>query len=118
VLFLQLPPQMQEAQRLRQIGVWISSLGWVELFGAGILYVWAANVNRDISGGTAGNPNGIFQPQLEDQRNDIERSAAAFFTLGAAMAAGGFVVYTIGQWRMTAHHKSHPSDPLPPLSGF
>ena len=34
------------------------------------------------------------------------------------MAAGGFVLYTMGQWRMTVHHKQHPKDPLPPLSGL
>jgi hypothetical protein len=117
-LFLDLSPQMQDAQRLRQIGLWVSTVGWIQLFGAGILYVWAASVNRDIGYPGPNNPNGRFQPELEDQRNDIERSAQAFFAIGGVLAAGGFIVYTLGQWRMTVHHKSHPKDPLPPLSGF
>jgi hypothetical protein len=118
VLFLDLTPQMHEAQRLRQIGLWISTVGWVELFGAGILYVWAANVNRDIASPTPDSPGPVFQPAVEDKRNQIEDSAAVFFSVGAVMAAGGFVLYTMGQWRMTVHHKQHPKDPLPPLSGL
>jgi hypothetical protein len=116
-LFLDLSPQMQDAQRLRQIGMWVSTVGWVQLFGAGILYVWAASVNRDIAHPGPASA-GRFDPALEDQRNAIERSAVAFFTIGAVFAAGGFVAYTVGQWRMSVHHKHYPKDPLPPLSGF
>jgi hypothetical protein len=118
VLFLNLTPQMQDAQRLRQLGLWISTVGWIELFGAGVLYVWAVNVNRDIGSPTPDNAGAVFQPQVEDQRNQIEASAAVFFSVGAVMTAGGFVLYTMGQWRMTVHHKQHPRDPLPPLSGL
>jgi hypothetical protein len=116
-LFLQLTPEMQEAQKLRQAGLWISSIGWVELFGGGILYVWANSVNTDLGNPTP-NSTGIFDPSMEDQRNRIERASWAFLGIGGVMAAGGFVLYTMGQWKMTSHHKTHPSEPLPPLSGF
>ena len=55
---------------------------------------------------------------MEDKRNAIEKSAGTFLGVGGIMAAGGFIVYTIGQWKMTAHHKKNPNEPLPPLSGF
>ncbi|MCU1279384.1 MAG: hypothetical protein JWM53_2930 [bacterium] len=116
-LFLELTPQMQEAQKLRQAGLWISSLGWLQIFAGGILYVWAASVNTDLGHPTP-NSNGIFDPTLEDKRNKISDAASAFLGIGATMAAGGFVLYTIGQWKMTSHHKKHPNEPLPPLSGF
>ena len=116
-VFLQLTPQMQEAQKLRQAGLWISSIGWVQLFAGGILYVWAASVNTDLGHPTP-DSNGAFDPSLEDKRNRISNAASAFLGIGGIMAVGGFALYTIGQWKMTAHHKSHPSEPLPPLSGF
>ncbi len=117
-LFLQMSPEMQQAQKLRQVGLWLSSFGWVQIFGGGILYVWAASVNEDVGHPTPNNPNGAFQPALEDERNHIEAAASSLLGIGGVMAAGGFVLYTIGQWRITSHHKSHPSEPLPPLSGF
>jgi hypothetical protein len=92
-LFLQLTPDMQDAQKMRQAGLWISAAGWVLLFGGGILYVWASSVNTDLGHPTP-ESSGIFDPSMEDRRNHI------------------------GQWKMTAHHKSHPNEPLPPLSGF
>jgi hypothetical protein len=116
-LFLQLTPQMQEAQKLRQAGLWISSVGWIELFAGGILFVWADSVNTDLGHPTP-NSNGMFDPTLEDKRNKIETASATFLGIGGIMAAGGFALYTAGQWRLTAHHKAHPSEPLPPLSGF
>jgi hypothetical protein len=117
-MFLQMSPQMQDAQKLRQAGLWLSAIGWVQVFGGGILYVWAASVNDDLSHPTPNNPTGAFQPQLEDERNRISQTASAFLGIGGIMAGAGFVIYTIGQWRVTAHHKKHPSEPLPPLSGF
>lgn len=116
-LFLQLTPEMQDAQKLRQAGLWISSVGWIQLFAGGILYVWAASVNTDL-GHPPATSNGMFDPSLEDKRNRIQQASSAFLGIGAIMAVGGFTLYTMGQWKMTSHHKRHPSEPLPPLSGF
>lgn len=128
-LFLQVTPEMHQAQQLRQAGLWISSVGWAQLLLAGILYGWAADVNDDVGHPRANGTgmvnssgditqNSFFDPAIEDKRNRIEAASAAFIGIGGTMAVGGFVLYTIGQWKITAHHKSHPSEPLPPLSGF
>lgn len=116
-LFLQMSPEMQQAQKLRQAGLWISSMGWAQLLLGGVLYAWAARVNEDLSSPPPGHSI-AFHPAVEDERNRIQSATLAFLTIGTTMAVGGFVVYTIGQWRITAHHKTHPNEPLPPLSGF
>jgi hypothetical protein len=117
-MFLEMSPEMLQAQKLRQVGLWISSFGWAEVFLGGVLYVWAADLNQDVSNPPPPNPAGHFVPALEDERNRVETAAASLLTIGGTLAAGGFVLYTIGQWRLTAHHKKHPTEPLPPLSGF
>lgn len=128
-LFLSVSPEMAEAQKIRQAGLWISSIGWAQLLLSGILYGWAANVNQDVGhphadGSGMVNSNGeitqtsVFDPSLEDERNRILTATNVFFGVGGAMAVGGFVIYTIGQWRITKWHKEHPKDPLPPLSGY
>jgi len=117
-LFLQMSPQMQDAQKIRQAGLWISSFGWAQLLLGGVLYAWAADLNQDEGSPPPPNVPGLFNPQLEDERNRVLGATRAFLTIGGIMAAGGFVLYTMGQWKITSHHKSHPSEPLPPLSGF
>jgi hypothetical protein len=128
-LFLSVSPEVQSAQHLRQAGLWISSAGWAQLLLAGILYGWAADVNDDVGHPRANGTgmvnssgdvtqNSFFDPALEDKRNRIEMASATFIGIGGAMAVGGFVLYTIGQWKITVHHKTHPQEPLPPLSGF
>lgn len=128
-LFLQISPEVQGAQRLRQVGLWVSSLGWAQLLAAGILYGWAVNLNEDVShphadGSGMVNTSGditrtsIFDPALEDERNRVQNASLALIGIGGAMALGGFIVYTIGQAKITIWHKQHPKDPLPPLSGF
>jgi hypothetical protein len=116
-LFLQMTPQMQEAQKLRQAGLWISSIGWAQLLLGGILYAWAARVNEDLSSPPP-TATLMFDPTVEDKRNRIEAATTAFLSIGGVMAVGGFTLYTIGQWKLTSHHKTHPNEPLPPLSGF
>jgi len=117
-LFLQMTPQMLEAQKIRQAGLWISSAGWAQLLLGGILYAWAADLNQDEGSPPPPHVPGLFDPALEDQRNSVLTATRVFLSVGGIMAAGGFVVYTIGQWKLTSHHKTHPSEPLPPLSGF
>jgi hypothetical protein len=128
-LFLSVSPEVQSAQHLRQAGLWISSVGWAQLLLGGILYGWAADVNDDVGHPRANGTgmvnssgdvtqNSFFDPALEDKRNHIEQATAAFIGIGGTMAVGGFVLYTIGQWKITVHHKTHPTEPLPPLSGF
>jgi hypothetical protein len=117
-MFLQMSPEMREDQRLRQIGIWMSSFGWSALLLGGVFYVWASNVNQDLANPPPPMPPGQFSPALEDKRNAVETSALTFLGIGAVLAATGFALYTAGQWRMTVHHKRHPDEPLPPLSGF
>ena len=117
-MFLQMSPEMREDQRLRQIGIWSSSFGWASLFLGGVLFVWAANINQDLGAPPPPYPPGQFIPSLEDQRNRVEAAAYACIGVGAVFAVTGFALYTAGQWRMTVHHKKHPEEPLPPLSGF
>jgi len=117
-LFLQISPQMIEAQKIRQAGLWISSACWAQLLLGGILYAWAVDLNQDEGSPPPPNPPGVFNPALEDERNRVQAATVAFLSIGGVMAAGGFILYTIGQWKITSHHKSHPSEPLPPLSGF
>ena len=116
-IFLQMSPQMQEAQKIRQAGLWISSIGWAQLLLGGVLYAWAAQVNEDLSSPPP-TATLTFDPSVEDRRNRIEAATTTFLAVGGVMAVGGFALYTIGQWKITSHHKSHPSEPLPPLSGF
>jgi hypothetical protein len=117
-VFLSLSPEALQAQKIRQAGLWISSLGWATTFLGGVFYVWAANLNQDLGSPPPPNPPGVFIPSLEDQRNHVEAAAISCLTIGGTIAATGFVLYTIGQWKITSHHKSHPDEPLPPLSGF
>jgi hypothetical protein len=126
-LHLQLSPEIREAQKLRQAGVWISCIGWAQMFVAGIIYVAASSVNHDASLNhiIGYDPytlspiySSVFDPSLEDQRNRLQNASLSLFSIGGVMAAGGFVVYTIGQSRVSIWHKAHPKDPLPPLSGY
>lgn len=117
-IFLTLSPEVQQAQKIRQAGLWISSFGWATTFLGGVFYVWAANLNQDLGSPPPPNPPGVFNPALEDQRNHVEAAAISCLAIGGTFAATGFVLYTIGQWKITSHHKTHPSEPLPPLSGF
>jgi hypothetical protein len=117
-LFLQVSPEVQQAQKLRQIGLWISSLGWAQVFLGGVLYVWAGVLTQDIGAPPQPYTPGVFSPALEDERNRVEAAAISMVAIGGTLAAGGFVLYTLGQWKITSHHKTHPSEPLPPLSGF
>jgi hypothetical protein len=126
-LHLQLTPQMIEAQKLRQAGVWISSIGWVQVFVGGIVYVAAVLTNSKASTRRAVGydpvtmmiiTSNVFDPSLEDQRNQLQSAAFTLFIAGATEAAGGFVLYTVGQARLSIAHKAHPKDPLPPLSGY
>jgi hypothetical protein len=125
-IFLTVSPEMVTAQKYRQVGLWISSIGWLQFFAAGILYAAAVDTNDtlsnirttgiDVSGNSITDAH--FSPALEDKRNNLEKSALSLSIIGGAMAVGGFVVFTIGQSRITIHHKRHPKEPLPPLSGF
>ena len=117
-LFLSMSPEMQQAQKIRQAGLWISSIGWAQLLLGGILYAAAAEVNQDVGAPPPPNPPGVFNPSLEDERNRLQAATWTFLGVGGVMAAGGFVIYTLGQWKITTHHKAKPSEPLPPLSGF
>lgn len=124
VLFLNMSPELQMAQRLRQVGIWFSSLGWCTLFAGGILYVKAASVNQDIghfaSGESGDNtqPLNMFNPQQEDLRNSYERAAWGAMAGGGGLAVAGFITFTIGQWKISAYHKKRPGEPLPSMSGF
>jgi hypothetical protein len=126
-LFLSVAPQVAEAQKLRQVGLIVSCVGWAQIFAAGIVYAAAADTNDTLSSlhptgvtGVDGTPNlsTMFDPGLEDKRNREQAASIALFSIGGAMAAAGFVLYTIGQTRLHSWHDAHPREPLPPLSGF
>ena len=125
-VFLTLAPDMVQAQKLRQAGLWISSFGWLQFFAAGILYTSAADVNTALGAprvlGTDMYGNGImsrvFDPGTEDKRNRLEASSLSLAIIGGAMAIGGFVLFTTGQTKISMYHKKHPKEPLPALSGF
>src|SRR3954470_8279115 len=109
-LFLMVSPEVQQAQKLRQVGLWVSSFGWAQIFLGGVFYVWAANLTQDLSSPPPPNPPGVFNPAIEDQRNPVEAAAISLLAIGGTLAAGGFVLYTIGQWKITSHHKTHPNE--------
>lgn len=125
-IFLTISPEMVEAQKLRQAGLWISSLGWLQFFAAGILYTSAADVNtalgnpRIIGTDMYGNETmtRVFDPAIEDKRNRLESSSLSLAIIGGAMAIGGFIIFTTGQTKISMYHKRHPKEPLPALSGF
>jgi hypothetical protein len=125
-IFLTVSPEMIQAQKFRQAGLWISSIGWLQFFASGILYATAKDVNTSISNprttGTDPYGNAItdttFDVAGEDKRNRLETSSMALAITGGAMALGGFVLFTVGQARISSFHKRHPKEPLPPLSGF
>ena len=72
----------------------------------GVFYVWAANLNQDVGAPPQPYAPGVFSAELEDKRNAVERSAISLLAIGGDIAATGFVLYTIGQWKITSHHKS------------
>src|SRR3954447_3312928 len=74
-LFLMISPEVKQAQKLRQIGLWGSSFGWAQVFLGGVCYVWAANLNQDLGSPPPPYPPGVFQPELEDKRNSVEAAA-------------------------------------------
>jgi hypothetical protein len=126
-LHLRLSPEVATGQKLRQTGVWVSSIGWSLAFAAGIIYVEAVRVNGTLSAthiigydpiSMAPISSALFDPALEDERDRLQAASLTLFAVGGAMAAGGFIVYTLGQARISIAHKAHPKDPLPPLSGY
>jgi hypothetical protein len=126
-LFLTVAPQVHEAQRFRQVGLWISAIGWAQVLAGGIIYVAASSANQDLG---QSHPVGFdiaqqmpifssaFDPALEDRRDRLQNASLSLFAIGGAMAGVGFIVYTIGQTKLSKWHHTHPHDPLPPLSGF
>lgn len=126
-LFLTVAPQVHEAQRLRQVGLWVSAIGWAQLLAGGIVYVAAAGANQDAS---QSHPVGFdiaqqmpifsstFDPDLEDRRDRLQSASVSLFAIGGTMAGVGFILYALGQTQLSKWHHAHPHDPLPPLSGY
>jgi hypothetical protein len=125
-VFLTLSPDMVRAQKTRQVGLWISAVGWVLGFASGIVYVTAVMANNDLSSPQVlgvdplGNTmtSTVFRPELEDKRNALENASLSMAIIGGVMAIGGFALFTSAQWKVSSYHKRHPKEPLPPLSGF
>lgn len=126
-MFMKPAPEVERAHRLRQLGLYMSSLGFAQLFAAGILYAYADKINTDLSSARSGvvdtpdQPAGlttVFSPALEDQRDALQRSVISLFVIGGTMAATGLVVFGVGQLRIRAWHQARPREPLPPLSGY
>ncbi|HEX4461176.1 MAG TPA: hypothetical protein VIA18_24520 [Polyangia bacterium] len=106
-LFLGMAPEVQQAQRLRQIGLGISIVGWASIFAGGIVYEQTSS--NDIQTGFSG---------LGHVNATLQNTGIGFMAAGGAVAAIGFAIFTTGQWRVTAWHKKRPNDAMPTLSGF
>jgi hypothetical protein len=129
IVHLDVAPVLNRAQDTRQAGLWLISIGGAMMFGGGLLYVRALNLNDD-----AGKPHGVapvdqngtistmitnvFDPSLEDAKNRAYNGALSLMIIGGAIAVGGFALFGVGQARIRSYHKHHPRDPLPPLSGY
>jgi hypothetical protein len=125
-IFLTVSPQLLEAQKFRQAGITISGIGWLCLFSIGILYPQAVVQNNTLSnlhvtgvdqyGNTQ--PSTTFEPSREDLRNRLEAASLSMLVIGGTMAVGGFVLFTVGQYRISSYHRRHAKEPLPSLSGY
>ena len=115
-IFLSISPEAVHAQKLRQAGISISATGWVAVLAAGILFPQAVNQNNILSNDPT-NP-GHWDPAHEDLRNRLEVASLALAIIGGTMGVGGFALFTAGQWKLASHHKRHPKEPLPSLSGY
>jgi hypothetical protein len=110
-LFLQMAPEVQQAQRLRQAGLWISGFGWAAVLGGGILYghTGSNNVVQGINA-MSDMDSGISKT---DQNTGI-----ALMLSGAGVGIIGVALFTAGQWQLSAWHKKRPTDTMPSMSGF
>ncbi len=108
-LFLTMAPEVQQAQRLRQAGLWISGFGWAGVLTGGILYGHTSN--NDVVQGIPGNgPGGV---------SNLDVNAGLGLMIGGgAVALIGVTLFTAGQWQLSAWHKKRPSDRMPSMSGF
>jgi hypothetical protein len=129
VVHLDVSPTLNKAHDLRQAGMWLMSIGGAMMFGGGLLFARAQNLNDDV-----GKPHGIapldennnvnwmitnvFDPGLEDQKNRALDGSRALLIIGGALGVAGFTCFGVGQARIRIYHKKHPREPLPPLSGY
>jgi hypothetical protein len=129
VIHLDVAPEASRGQTLRQLGLWFASFGGASMFAGGILYAYALDINdsvshprADIAVGSDGNfgvmANGVFDPSLEDRRNQVQAASFALLGVGGACLVAGFTLFAVGQHKIREHHRKYPKDPLPPLSGF
>ncbi|MDB4966717.1 MAG: hypothetical protein JWN44_2406 [Myxococcales bacterium] len=129
VIHLDVAPALTKAQDIRQAGMWLICFGGAMMFGGGLLYARAQNLNDEVArphGVTSTDEFGtiqwmvtnVFDPSLEDQKNQALAGSRSLLIIGGAFAATGFALFGVGQWRIRSYHKRHPRDPLPPLSGY
>jgi hypothetical protein len=109
-LFLQMAPEVQQAQLLRQAGLWVSSFGWAGLFAGGILY-GHTNGNKLVTGIAATHQGGGIN-------STYYNGGIGLMVGGAAVALVGVTLFVAGQWRLSAWHKKRPKDTMPSFSGF
>lgn len=128
-LYLRVSPEVSRAHGLRQAGLWCMSFGGASLFAGALLWSNARDINntlsythsvveKDASGGLTGSTSPLFDPELEDQRDQRQAASWGLLITGGAVAIAGAVLFTVGQLRLRASHREHPHDPLPPLSGY
>ena len=110
-MFLQMAPEVQQAQRLRQAGLWVSGFGWAAVLAGGILYGHTGS-NSVVQGIAAppGSDNGVNKT---DQNTGL-----ALMLSGAGVGLVGVALFTAGQWQLSAWHKKRPTDTMPSMSGF
>jgi hypothetical protein len=108
-IFLSLPPPMREAQRLRQVGLLVSSVGLLGLFAGGIVY--AIDPDNNFS-------NVSYSANQDPMRNRLLTIGLATMIAGSGVAVVGFSLFAAGQYRIKSWHKRRPNDPLPSMSGL
>jgi hypothetical protein len=104
-----LAPQLRAAEKLRLSGVVVSGTGWISIFAGGLAYSGYKNQADSID----------FQnPEYAGSVDTLRQTSLALFGVGAVLAAGGFVLFTVGQARIAIWHRRHPTDQLPAFSGY
>jgi hypothetical protein len=124
-VFLSVHPEVKRSQQLRQAGLWMASIGGAALLTSGILYAHALTVNGDMNlgceavlGFSMQQCDGRFHPALEDEKDRYATSAITLMAVGGTLVGTGIAVFGLGQWQLRRWHHRHPTDPLPPLSGY
>jgi hypothetical protein len=113
-LILGLAPELRRAEKLRNGGLLAASAGLTAVFAGGLFEAW----NEQLTTALHSPRDGMYHPEIAEQRGQVSASAIAMLTIGSALTLTGFVLVAVGQTRISRWHHEHPRDQLPPLSGY